>query len=106
MCSQQEVEHGIENVLFEKGADGKTRFGRELDEHLDRRLGRWLMTGGIGFLIFLAGSVWWAAGQEARISELDRRVDTNDENIRAALSDIKNDIGDLRELIIEAIRDK
>lgn len=102
MTIQRDVEQAIETTFFTKGSDGKDRFGREIDQHLDRRLGHWFLTGGFAVFVFISGFVWWAASQEARISELDRRVDDNAAAIATRLDDIITQLNELRSILIES----
>jgi len=104
MTNQQDVSQAIEDTLFSKGADGKTRFGRELDEHIDGRVGRWLLGGGFLFIFTITGFVWWAAQQEAKINEIDRRVDDNADAIQLRLDDISSQLTEVRSILIDAIK--
>lgn len=97
----QQVVDAIEDTLFAPDSSGKNRFERELDNHVGKRLGRWLLGG--GFLVIIVGSGLYFT-LENRVSAVEETQKRSNERLVVSLTEIKNEISSLRNLLIEVIR--
>lgn len=97
----QETVDAIEDTLFTPDSSGRNRFERELDSHVSKRIGRWIISGGL--IIVLSGAGLYFS-LENRVSNMEEKQNASDVRIDKTLSEIKTDISTVRDLLIEVIR--
>lgn len=108
MCSKEETykqsAKAVEDVLFQKDETGQTRFGREIDTHLNTRVGKWLFSGGFIAIIFLAGLYYRIEQNTNLIQEGGRytqeEADVDNANFQRQLNDVNKKL----DIIIEQTR--
>jgi hypothetical protein len=96
----------IDDFLFKTDGTGQSRFGRELELHVNKVVTNLVFKFGIAILTiaFVGGGAWYALS--SKNDEQDRRISTVESDIKADIKEIKTDISSIESLLIDEIRKK